>query len=193
MNLRTFVAFGVCFIFIGCSSTEFHPKDLPPVQDNLIIQDETPVEDTEPIEDTKSLNPCLPGPTPTIAAGKWSNSGFATFGSLEDDAQPEIEFGSQGGVMMRFDLLAQGTGNTATDLKIQIFSLDKGTTHHTSEFGSVSFSCQETHGQLLVNMTVEVDGVPFDKPLLLALEANVTDQNNDLILIKWETEVTITF
>jgi hypothetical protein len=140
-------------------------------------------------EDAVDGGPCSEGSQTTLAAGSWTGS---SFDALENGESTTIEFGSQGGIMAAFDLLATGVGSSAKDLKIEFRSLDGSQSYTSNTFNSVNFACQNSAGQVLVDMTVEVDSVPRDESVILYLEASFEVENGDPVLLQSSTEIILT-
>ena len=140
-------------------------------------------------EDAQQGGPCSEESASSLNAGSWTGSSFET---LENGDSPSIEFGSLGGIMASFDLLATGVGSSAKDLKVEFRSIDGNETYQSDTFSSVSFACQNTAGQVLVDMAVEVSNVPMNEAVLFYLEASFESETGDPILIQSETEIVLT-
>jgi hypothetical protein len=165
MLLRRLIFFLACFTLFGC------PNNGPPVP-----------------EDPIDGGPCSEEFTQSLSAGAWKGSSFE---ALQDGDSPEIEFGSQGGVMARMDLLATGVGSKAQGMTIELRSLDGTEVYTEVSFSSVSFACQNQAGQVLVDMTIEVDSVPFNELVILFIEATFEVENGDSILVQSEIEIVL--
>jgi hypothetical protein len=172
MVLRRFVLLIGCLSLLGCPSSNNNspaPKDVPS-------------------EEVSEGSPCSVEFPASIAAGAWEGTSFS---ALETGDSLDIVYGSQGGRMLYFDLLATGAGPQASPLTIEFRSPDGSTVHQTEEYSSVDFSCQNAAGWVSVNLIFNVESTPQNEPLTMVVQGSFAVEGGDPIVVTSEVAVAL--
>jgi hypothetical protein len=172
MVLRQLVLLIGCLSLLGCPSNNNNNNG--------------PVQKDVPSEEINEGSPCSVGYASSISAGTWQGSSLE---AIETGDILEVHYGSQGGRMLYFDLLATGAGPQASPLTIEFRSPDGSKVHQTEKYSSVDFSCQNAAGWVSPNQIFNIETIPSKEPLIMVIQGTFVVEGGDPILISSEVAV----